>query len=114
VVRVEDTDGGDTVLINDVRDSRKNIRPRGRTSRLAPRWSGPDPDRPGAGRGAGNSACRVDVHRRPVCDPRPAIFGRLDRSAKSAGSKIVSNSYTLSALVRVSGAVPLLRQRRRF
>ncbi|MDP1861269.1 MAG: molybdopterin molybdotransferase MoeA [Gemmatimonadaceae bacterium] len=115
VVRVEDTDGGiDTVEIRDVRDAGKNIRPRGEdfaTGDLVIEAGTPvAPAQVGVLASLGLSS--VDVVRRPVV----AILGSgdelvdLDRFHEVlAGRKIVtSNSYTLSALVRTAGGLPLL------
>jgi len=114
VVRVEDTDGGvDRVVIRNARDSRRNIRPRGEDFRegdlvvhagtpLAPAQLGVL---------ASLGCASVDVHRRPVV----AIAGSgdelvdLDRFHEVlSGKKILaSNSYTLTALVRQCGGVPV-------
>jgi len=114
VVRVEDTDGGvDRVVIRNARDSRRNIRPRGEDFRegdlvvhagtpLAPAQLGVL---------ASLGCASVDVHRRPVV----AIAGSgdelvdLDRFHEVlSGKKILaSNSYTLSALVRQCGGIPV-------
>ena len=115
VVRVEDTDGGiDTVEIRDVRDAGKNIRPRGEdftTGDIVIEAGTPvAPAQVGVLASLGLSS--VDVVRRPVV----AILGSgdelvdLDRFHEVlAGRKIVtSNSYTLSALVRTAGGLPLL------
>lgn len=115
VVRVEDTDGGiDTVEIRDVRDAGKNIRPRGEdftTGDIVIEAGTPvAPAQVGVLASLGLSS--VDVVRRPVV----AILGSgdelvdLDRFHEVlAGRKIVtSNSYTLSALVRTAGGIPLL------
>ena len=114
VVRVEDTDGGTTtVLIRDARDARRNVRPRGEDFNEGDALLGT-----GAVLGAaqigilasiGRSA--VEVHRRP----RVAILGSGDELVDVdrfhevlAGRKIVSsNGYTLQALVRDAGGVPV-------
>ncbi|MEO6446926.1 MAG: gephyrin-like molybdotransferase Glp [Gemmatimonadaceae bacterium] len=115
VVRVEDTDGGVTrVAIRDARDMRKNIRPRGEdflAGQVVIAAGTPvAPAQVGVLASLGLSS--LDVVRRPVV----AILGSgdelvdLDRFHEVlAGRKIVtSNSYTLSALVRAAGGVPLL------
>lgn len=115
VVRVEDTDGGLTsVVIRDARDRGKNIRPRGEDfvagDTVLPAGMPIAPAQVGVLASLG--ASQVVVHRRPVV----AILGSgdelvdLDRFHEVlAGRKIVtSNSYTLSALVRANGGVPLL------
>jgi len=115
VVRVEDTDGGLTsVVIRDARDRGKNIRPRGEDfvagDTVIPAGAAIAPAQIGVLASLGLP--QVVVHRRPVV----AILGSgdelvdLDRFHEVlAGRKIVtSNSYTLSALVRANGGVPLL------
>jgi molybdopterin molybdotransferase len=114
VVRVEDTDGGvERVAVRDVRDVRKNVRPRGEDFRtgdvLLPAGAPLGPAQLGVLASVGAAA--VDVHRRP----RVAILGTgdelvdLDRFHEAlAGRKIVSsNNYTLHALVRTAGAEPV-------
>jgi len=114
VVRVEDTDGGTTtVQIRDARDARRNVRPRGEDFNEGDALLGT-----GAVLGAaqigilasiGRSA--VEVYRRP----RVAILGSGDELVDVdrfhevlAGRKIVSsNGYTLQALVRDAGGVPV-------
>ena len=114
VVRVEDTDGGiDVVQIGNARDARKNIRPRGEDFREGDVVIGAGTPLGAAQLGvlASLGQAGADVHRRPVV----AIAGSgdelvdLDRFPEVlAGRKIVgSNSYTLSALVRQSGGVPV-------
>ncbi len=114
VVRVEDTDGGtERVSIRNDRDARKNIRPRGEDFR-----EGAVVITAGAALGAAQLGvlaslgyAEVAVHRRPVV----AIAGSgdelvdLDRFDEVlAGTKIVgSNRYTLDALVRQAGGVPM-------
>lgn len=113
VVRVEDTDGGtETVEIRNARDALKNIRARGEDYNegdvvLAAGDSlGPAQVGVLASMGMGS----VRVYKRP----RVALISSgdelvdLDRFDEVlAGRKIVtSNSYTLSALVRASGAEP--------
>lgn len=115
VVRVEDTDGGlEVVAIRDARDLRKNIRPRGEDfvadDVVIPAATPIAPAQVGVLASLGLPS--VDVYRRPVV----AILGSgdelvdLDRFHEVlAGRKIVtSNSYTLSALVRSNGGIPLL------
>lgn len=115
VVRVEDTDGGlEVVAIRDARDLRKNIRPRGEDfvadDVVIPAGTPIAPAQVGVLASLGLPS--VDVYRRPVV----AILGSgdelvdLDRFHEVlAGRKIVSsNSYTLSALVRSNGGIPLL------
>lgn len=115
VVRVEDTDCGlEVVAIRDARDLRKNIRPRGEDfvadDVVIPAGTPIAPAQVGVLASLGLPS--VDVHRRPVV----AILGSgdelvdLDRFHEVlAGRKIVtSNSYTLSALVRSNGGIPLL------
>jgi molybdopterin molybdotransferase len=114
VVRVEDTDGGDArVTITSARDIHRNIRRRGediqigRTVLEAGTPIGPAQ----IGLLASVGAASVDVHRRP----RVAFIATgdevvdLDRFGEALdGRKIVtSNSYTLSAMIRASGGVPL-------
>lgn len=114
VIRVEDTDGGTTrVTIRDDRDVRRNLRFRGEDLRegdvvLA---AGTPIAAAQIGVLASVGAARVDVHRRP----RVAILGSgdelvdLERFHEAlAGRRIVSsNSYTLAALVRQAGGVPI-------
>lgn len=114
VVRVEDTDGGASrVLIRDPRDAGRNIRRKGED--IA---QGAVVLERGAALGAAQlgvlasvGAAAVDVHRRP----RVAFVATgdevvdLDRFAEAlAGRKIVtSNSYTLDAMIRAAGGVPI-------
>jgi molybdopterin molybdotransferase len=115
VVRVEDTDGGvDVVEVRDDRDARRNIRPRGEDfvagATVLPAGTPIAAAQIGVLASLGMGT--VEVHRRPVV----AILGSgdelvdLDRFHEVlAGRKIVSsNSYTLTALVRAAGGVPLL------
>ncbi|MFP5355930.1 MAG: gephyrin-like molybdotransferase Glp [Gemmatimonadota bacterium] len=115
VVRVEDTDGGlEVVEIRDARDSGKNIRPRGEDfvagDLVIPAGATIAPAQVGVLASLGMPS--VEVFLRPVV----AILGSgdelvdLDRFHEVlAGRKIVtSNSYTLSALVRANGGIPLL------
>lgn len=114
VVRVEDTDGGaERVTIHKDRDALKNVRHRGEDI-LAGTTALPKGIALGAaqlGVLASIGADRVRVHRRP----RVAILGSGDELVDLdqfdqvlAGKKIVSsNRYTLEALVRLNGGVPL-------
>ncbi len=114
VVRVEDTDAGTTdVLVRDSRDARRNIRPRGEDFREGDALMDPGavlgPAQLGVLASVGRSA--VEVYRRP----RVGIMGSgdelvdLDRFHEVlAGQKIVSsNGYTLHALVRSAGGLPI-------
>lgn len=114
VVRVEDTDGGTTTVraLKD-RDVRKNVRPRGEDFRagdiVLP--AGEPIGAAQVGVLASLGFAMVEVHRAP----RVAILGSgdelvdLDRFDEVlAGRKIVaSNGYTLHALVRSAGGVPV-------
>lgn len=115
VIRVEDSDGGkDFVEIRDTRDVGKNVRPRGEDFRdgdvVIPKGTPLAPAQLGVLATLGRPA--VDVVRRPVV----AILGSgdelvdLDRFHEVLqGKKIVSsNSYTISALVRETGGIPLV------
>jgi molybdopterin molybdotransferase len=114
VIRLEDTDGGlERVAIRDDRDARRNVRFRGediKTGNLVLDRGQPI----GAaqiGVLASVGASAVDVYRQP----RVAFFGSgdeivdLDRFSEALdGRKIVtSNSYTLHALVRLTGGIPV-------
>jgi molybdopterin molybdotransferase len=114
VVRVEDTDGGTTtVLIRDARDARRNVRPRGEDfnegDALLDTGAVLGAAQIGILASIGRSA--VEVYRRP----RVAILGSGDELVDVdrfhevlAGRKIVSsNGYTLQALVRDAGGVPV-------
>lgn len=114
VVRVEDTDGGvDRVAIRDARDGRKNVRHRGEDviAGTVVLDRGVPVGAAQIGVLASVGAAVVEVYRRP----RVAILGSgdelvdLDRFDEAlAGKKIVSsNSYTLHALVRSTGAEPI-------
>ena len=114
VIRVEDTDGGtERVSVRNARDVRKNIRPRGEDFR-----QGSDVIAAGTAIAAAQlgvlaslGQAEVDVYRRP----RVAIAGSGDELVDLdefdqvvAGRKIVaSNRYTLDALVRQSGGIPV-------
>ena len=114
VIRKEDTDGGsEKVEIRDARDVWKNIRPAGedyqRGDLLAKRGT---PIRPAViGVLASTGVATVQVFRRP----RVAIISSgnelvdIDEFDKVvAGRRIVStNSYTLDALTRAAGGVPV-------
>lgn len=114
VVRVEDTDGGtERVEIRDARDLRKNVRPRGEDiveGRVAIS-AGATLGAAQLGVLAAVGSAELDV----VRAPRVAILTsgdelvELDRFDEvRAGKKIVSsNSYTLQALVRAAGGVPV-------
>lgn len=114
VIRVEDTDGGTrTVLVLKDRDIGKNIRRAGedvtRSQVAIPAGTAIGAAQIGVLASIGFAT--VPVHRRP----RVAIFGsgdelvELDGFAEVlAGRRIVSsNRYTLEALVRLSGALPI-------
>jgi molybdopterin molybdotransferase len=114
VIRLEDTDGGiERVTIRSDRDARKNVRHRGEDIATGTRVL--DRGQPiGAaqiGVLASVGASSVDVYRQP----RVAFFGSgdeivdLDRFSEALdGKKIVtSNSYTLNALVRLNGGIPV-------
>jgi molybdopterin molybdotransferase len=114
VVRVEDTDGGTvTVTVRNARDVRKNIRYRGEDIREGARVLEPGASVHAAQLGvlASIGNAQVDVYARP----RVAIMTSgdelvdLDRFDEvRSGRKIVSsNSYTLDALVRAAGGVPI-------
>ncbi len=114
VVRVEDTDGGTTtVVVRNARDARKNIRYRGEDIQEGARVmeAGTPVHAAQLGVLASIGGAEVDVYQRP----RVAIMTSgdelvdLDRFDEvRAGRKIVSsNSYTLEALVRAAGAVPV-------
>ena len=114
VVRVEDTDGGTTrVLVRDARDARRNIRPRGEDFN-----EGDSLLEPGAPLGAAQLGILASIGRGAVDvfrQPRVAIMGSgdelvdIDRFHEVlAGRKIVSsNGYTLHALVRDAGGIPI-------
>lgn len=114
VIRVEDSDGGtSTVRILKDRDVGKNIRRAGEdvTKGQVAIPAGTPIGAAQIGVLASIGCADVPVHRRP----RVAIFGsgdelvELDGFAEVlAGRRIVSsNRYTLEALVRLNGAVPL-------
>ena len=114
VIRKEDTDGGKkSVEIRDARDVWKNVRPAGedyqRGDTLAKRGTPIRPALVGVLASSGVSSVRVFKR------PRVAIISSGDElvdidefSQVVKGRKIVStNGYTLEALTRVSGAVPV-------
>ena len=114
VVRLEDTDGGTaTVTVRNARDVRKNIRYRGEDIRQGARVleAGVSVHAAQLGVLASIGSAHVDVYARP----RVAIMTSgdelvdLDRFEEvRSGRKIVSsNSYTLDALVRSAGGVPV-------
>ena len=115
VVRVEDTDGGtSTVGIRNGRDAGKNVRYRGEDIREGAHVlaAGAAVQAAQLGVLASIGSAQVDVYARP----RVAIMTSgdelvdLDRFDEvRSGRKIVSsNSYTLEALVRAAGGIPLL------
>jgi molybdopterin molybdotransferase len=110
VIRVEDTDGGETrVEIRDARDARRNVRPRGEDLRVGDlavaRGTTIEPAQLGLLASVGCAS--VAVHRRP----RVAVLASGDElvdvdefAAVMRGDRIVSsNSYTISAAVRAAG-----------
>ena len=114
VIRVEDTDGGLTeVAVRDARDAGRNLRSRGEDIHAGEVVLSRGMSLGAAQIGvlASVGAAAVDVHRQP----RVAILGSgdelvdLDRFHEvMAGRKIVSsNGYTLAALVRLSGGIPI-------
>ncbi len=114
VVRVEDSDGGDArVTITSSRDVHRNVRHRGEDIRSGTTVldAGTPIGAAQIGLLASVGAASVDVHRRP----RVAFLATgdevvdLDRFGEALdGRKIVtSNSYTLSAMIRATGGVPL-------
>ena len=113
VVRKEDTDGGsEKVQIRDARDVWKNIRPAGedfqRGDLLARRGT---PIRPAVmGVLASSGHAKVSVFRRPrvaIVSSGNELVDLREFAEVAAGRKIVStNSYTLSALTRVTGGDP--------
>lgn len=115
VIRVEDTDGaeGEVRAFND-RDAGKNVRPRGEDFREGDvvLTAGEPLGAAQIGVLASLGQRTVEVHRAP----RVAILGSGDELVDLdefdrvvAGEKIVaSNSYTLHALVRAAGGVPVL------
>jgi molybdopterin molybdotransferase len=115
VIRVEDTDAGaERVLVHDARDSGRNVRPRGEDIARGAVAVGRGTMLRAAHLGVLASIGRnsVSVHRRP----RVAILttgdelvdvDRFDEVLR--GERIVtSNSYTLEALVRGDGGIPIM------
>lgn len=114
VVRLEDTDGGDErVAITSARDVHRNIRRRGEdiTSGTTVMERGTPLGAAQLGLLASVGAASVDVHRQP----RVAFLATgdevvdLDRAGEALdGRKIItSNSYTLHAMIRAAGGVPV-------
>ena len=114
VVRVEDTDGGTTMVeVRDSRDARRNVRPRGEDFNEGDALLDAGAPLGAAQLGilASIGRASVDVYRRP----RVAIVGSGDELVDVdrfhevlAGRKIVSsNGYTLHALVRDAGGEPV-------
>ena len=114
VIRLEDTDGGlDRVAIRNDRDARRNVRHRGEdiTTGALVLDRGHPLGAAQIGVLASVGASSVDVYRQP----RVAFFGSgdeivdLDRFSEALdGKKIVtSNSYTLNALLRLNGGIPV-------
>jgi molybdopterin molybdotransferase len=114
VIRLEDTDGGiERVVIRNDRDARRNVRHRGEdiTTGTLVLDRGQALGAAQIGVLASVGAAFVDVYRQP----RVAFFVSgdeivdLDRFAEVLdGKKIVtSNSYTLNALVRLNGGIPI-------
>jgi molybdopterin molybdotransferase len=114
VIRKEDTDGGsDNVEIRDARDVWKNIRPAGedyqRGDLLAKRGT---PIRPALiGVLASTGVATVQVFRRPrvaIISSGNELVDIDEFDEVIAARRIVStNSYTLDALTRVAGGVPV-------
>lgn len=114
VIRKEDTDGGATkVEIREARDVWKNIRPAGedyqRNDLLAKRGT---PVRPALiGVLASTGIAKVKVFKRPrvaIISSGNELVDIEDFAEVAAGRKIVStNSYTLEALTRVAGGIPV-------
>ena len=111
VIRVEDTDGGlDNVEIRDVRDLRRNVRPRGEDLRVGEVavTAGTAIEAAQLGVLASVGAGTVPVYRRP----RVAVMATGDElvdidgfDAVRRGDRIVSsNSYTLMAAAQAAGA----------
>jgi molybdopterin molybdotransferase len=111
VIRVEDTDGGDThVRIRDARDVGRNLRPRGEDLHIGEvavaRGTAIGPAQLGVLASVG--CATVEVHRRP----RVAVLSSGDElvdvdqfESVRRGERIVSsNSYTITASARAAGA----------
>ena len=114
VIRREDTDDGtDTVLIRDLRDTRKNIRRKGEDFRagdiLFEKGAVISAAHLGAIASAGIKS--LSVHGRPVValiSSGDELIELDDFDSESVGKKIVSsNSLTLASLVRDAGGIPL-------
>jgi molybdopterin molybdotransferase len=114
VIRLEDTDGGlERVAVRDARDSLRNVRFRGEdiNAGAVVLQRGQPIGAAQIGVLASVGASSVDVYRQP----RVAFFGSgdevvdLDRFTEALdGKKIVtSNSYTLHALIRATGGIPV-------
>ena len=114
VIRLEDSDGGiERVSIRNDRDARRNVRRRGEdiTTGALVLERGQPLGAAQIGVLSSVGAAFVDVYRQP----RVAFFGSgdeivdLDRFAEVLdGKKIVtSNTYTLNALVRLNGGIPV-------
>lgn len=114
VVRVEDTDGGTaSVSVRNARDVGKNIRYRGEDIREGARVleAGVSVHAAQLGVLASIGSARVDVYARPsvaIMTSGDELVD-LDRFEEvRSGRKIVSsNSYTLDALVRAAGGIPM-------
>jgi molybdopterin molybdotransferase len=114
VVRVEDTDGGTaSVSVRNARDVGKNIRYRGEDIREGARVleAGVSVNAAQLGVLASIGSAQVDVYARPsvaIMTSGDELVD-LDRFEEvRSGRKIVSsNSYTLDALVRAAGGVPM-------
>lgn len=114
VVRVEDTDGGTaSVTVRNARDVGKNIRYRGEDIREGARVleAGVSVHAAQLGVLASIGSAQVDVYARPsvaIMTSGDELVD-LDRFEEvRSGRKIVSsNSYTLDALVRAAGGVPI-------
>lgn len=114
VVRVEDTDGGTaSVSVRNARDVGKNIRYRGEDIREGARVleAGVSVHAAQLGVLASIGSAQVDVYARPsvaIMTSGDELVD-LDRFEEvRSGRKIVSsNSYTLDALVRAAGGVPI-------
>jgi molybdopterin molybdotransferase len=111
VVRVEDTDGGEhVVIIRDARDAGRNVRPRGEDMTIGSRVLAKGHSIGAAAIGVLASVGRreVNVHRKP----RVAVLSSGDElvdvdgfDAVLRGDRIVSsNGYTIAAAARIVGA----------
>jgi len=110
VIRVEDTDGGETrVAIRDARDARRNVRPRGEDLRpgdvAVSAGSVIGPAQLGVLASVG--AATVQVHRRPrvtIIDSGDELVD-LDRfdEVTRGDRTVMSNSYTIGANVLAAG-----------